>query len=402
MPDNLPVKAHAFLSPSAASRWLACPAAPWMESKYGVDEAKPYAEEGTRAHAEAERCAIAVLSGKSSIDEIVATIGDEELRFCIRMYLEAITNVFFDEPEHWAVECSIDLSGVYGVPNQFGTADCILVAGGVLHVFDYKHGVGVPVSAERNTQLAIYALGVLNSPALSDVHSVVLHIIQPRLPTGPVHSSWAVNRDELNAFRTSVILVAKRVIEIREAGMADSTDYSPGDKTCRFCKARSACGAYAERTSGALGFSKGLPSPKLATNDELGAMLSARSMVKKFFSDLETEAFSRIRLGHEVPGFKIVGGNQGNRRWRDKAEATELLTKTMRIPAAVAYKKELINPTAAEKLYKQGVIGPKQWNKLKNCIVRSAGKPTLADAEDDRPALVFDIAEEIEEIVNGA
>ena len=45
------------------------------------------------------------------------------------------------------------------VPQGFGTGDCVIVSDGLLHIIDYKHGLGVLVSAEKNSQLSCYALG---------------------------------------------------------------------------------------------------------------------------------------------------------------------------------------------------------------------------------------------------
>ena len=42
---------------------------------------------------------------------------------------------------------------------SFGTGDCVIVSDGLLHIIDYKHGLGVLVSAEKNSQLSCYALG---------------------------------------------------------------------------------------------------------------------------------------------------------------------------------------------------------------------------------------------------
>ena len=44
------------------------------------------------------------------------------------------------------------------VKGGFGTADCIIIADGVLNVVDFKYGLGVEVSAIGNTQMRIYAL----------------------------------------------------------------------------------------------------------------------------------------------------------------------------------------------------------------------------------------------------
>ena len=45
------------------------------------------------------------------------------------------------------------------VEDSFGTGDCVIVADETLQVIDYKHGVGVLVSAEKNPQMMCYALG---------------------------------------------------------------------------------------------------------------------------------------------------------------------------------------------------------------------------------------------------
>lgn len=418
MPDDIVVKApssvlneapraHAFLSPSASKRWMACPAAPWEESKCPIEPAGKYAEEGTAAHLVAEGCAIRLLKGEN-IDSALSTVQGEELQYCMRTYLEEIAGTFFETPESWCVEHKVNLSKVFDVPDQFGTADCLLVSGGVLHVFDYKHGEGVMVSAEHNPQLMIYALGALKIPGAEDIEKVVLHIVQPRSPKGAPVSVWETTRTELEAFEEEVKTSARRVIEIRNAGKAEESDYAPSDETCRFCKAKKACSARAGEASAALGLPKKLPSPELADDKELAALLAYKGIVTDFFKDVEDEAFRRIRLGHEIIGFKLVEGNMGIRRWRDAEEAEEMIVRTMRIPQEFAYEKKLINPTRAEALNKKikrqdgtQVIGDRQWAKLENLIVRNPGKPTLVSASDDRPALVFDISEDLEAAANG-
>ena len=47
------------------------------------------------------------------------------------------------------------------VEQGFGTADCIIIADGTLRIIDYKHGLGVLVSADENPQMQCYALGAL-------------------------------------------------------------------------------------------------------------------------------------------------------------------------------------------------------------------------------------------------
>ena len=49
------------------------------------------------------------------------------------------------------------------MPEGFGTADCILICGSVMHVIDFKYGKGVPVNAGGNPQMGLYALGALKA-----------------------------------------------------------------------------------------------------------------------------------------------------------------------------------------------------------------------------------------------
>lgn len=45
------------------------------------------------------------------------------------------------------------------IPEGFGTGDCLIVADDVLHIIDFKYGLGVLVEAEDNPQMMCYALG---------------------------------------------------------------------------------------------------------------------------------------------------------------------------------------------------------------------------------------------------
>ena len=67
------------------------------------------------------------------------------------------------------------------VAESFGTADCIIVADGMLTVIDFKYGLGILVEAEENPQMRMYALGALNLfESLYDIQTVRMIIFQPR------------------------------------------------------------------------------------------------------------------------------------------------------------------------------------------------------------------------------
>ena len=404
------VRKHAVYPPSASARWMVCSASPYMSEKYGVyGPASQYADEGTKAHEVAEACAIRLLRDREPIEVIVSQIEDTELAECMKPYLEEIESTYFEEPESWTVEGKVNLSPVYGLENQYGYVDCMLASGDELHVFDYKHGVGIPVQAEQNTQIMIYAWAALQKPEAKNLTTVTLHIIQPRLPYGPTTNSWTVSREDLRKFGTDLYLYVQKANKILESGNPTDEDFAPGVDTCRFCPAKGSCDAFSNMTSPQLGLPKTLPSPVKATEQELGAVLKFKDLVVDWFKQVEDETFRRITSGKAVPGFKVVKGNQGIRRWRDKKEAEEVL-RSMRIPVDYAYKQEIISPTRAEELNKKvkkdngkPIIGDRQWATLKELVVRNEGKPQLVDESDKREAMTFDVVDDadLEEIADG-
>jgi hypothetical protein len=84
-----------------------------------------------------------------------------------------------------------------------------------------------------------------------------------------------------------------------------------------------------------------------------------------------------------VPGYKLVEGRLGSRKWRD-AEAVEETFKAWRLRKDERYDMSLISPTKAQKLFEHN---EGRWSKLQEQIDRSPGKPSVAPATDRRPAI---------------
>lgn len=81
------------------------------------------------------------------------------------------------------------------VEQGFGTADCIIIADGTLRVIDYKHGLGVLVSAKENPQMQCYALGTLELfDGIYDIDQVSMTIYQPRRQNV---STYEISKDDL-------------------------------------------------------------------------------------------------------------------------------------------------------------------------------------------------------------
>ena len=200
-------KKHALLAASVAARWLNCTAAPHFEEQF-PDSVSEYAAEGTLAHEIAE-CKLrkkyfshgAPRSNTARLNRLKKQeLYSAEIDSATDTYLDVVADqvMSYDSPPSVAVEVRVDLSNY--VPESFGTCDCCIIGGGVLSILDYKHGKGVPVSAEANPQIMLYALGALDRYQLvygDTIHTVRMTIVQPRLflfPTGhrlPQHSGYS-------------------------------------------------------------------------------------------------------------------------------------------------------------------------------------------------------------------
>jgi len=125
-----------------------------------------------------------------------------------------------------------------------------------------------------------------------------------------------------------------------------------------------------------------------ASDEQLGLLMESIDLVEGWAKAVRAELERRMLAGGEVPGFKLVKGREGIRKFSDAAEAEKMM-KSMRLKQDVMYDWTLISPTTAEKLYADGIIGKKQWPKLQALITRSEGGLSVAPAADKRPAVVI-------------
>lgn len=162
---------HALLSASSASRWLKCTASPRYEEDF-PETTSEYAKEGTLAHS---FCELKVVKKFTPMTQRTYTAKlnrlkkDEmyqpEMEKTSDIFIECLTELamLYDVAPYVASEVRVDFSDC--VPEGFGTCDCIMIGGDTITITDYKHGKGVEVSAENNSQMMLYALGALKKYA---------------------------------------------------------------------------------------------------------------------------------------------------------------------------------------------------------------------------------------------
>lgn len=376
---------HALLSPSSAARWMRCPASV-VVTRDMPEDSSPYAIEGTCAH----RLAELLLNGadgfpaEEATKVIAAGVDPDSLVEPVRVYVDYVRSL----GSEIVTEVSLDISLITKEPEARGTSDAVVFSEGVLHVCDLKYGKGEPVSAEDNPQLAIYAGAALAAFGfLGEIREVCMHIVQPRLNSISV---WRVSVDELMAFLGEVTVAGARCLRLldenRDPDTVPAEFFRPCAKACRWCRARGKCAALARYALSAAGLDLPDYTRPAVNGFILSELLGKLDLVSSWIKSVEAYALEALTAGQEVPGYKLVQGKAGNRKWSDEGQADKLL-KGWKVPAEYRYNKTLISPTQAEKLVKLKTLSAEQWDKLGAVITREPGHPTVAPLSDKRPAI---------------
>lgn len=379
---------HALLSASGANRWLACPPSAKLEEQF-PDTTSDAAREGTLAHELAElkvrNYFYTTDFGKRKLNAAVKKLQKEDLWQDEMMgytdqYLDYIRVVAMADRIQGTAEIEKRVDFGRWAPGGFGTADCLLLKGNQLHVIDFKYGKGVPVSAEENPQMMLYALGARDMYGiLYHFDEFHLHIIQPRIDNV---SEWTCTEEELLEFGSYV--KERSALAIDGAG-----EFCPGESQCRFCRARSRCAARAEHNV-KLAFSPDLgKKPPLISNGQMGEYLRLGAGVAKWLAELKDCALAECLAGNDVPGWKAVEG-RSTREWTDMDAAFEVLEKSGVAPEEMLWERKPLTLAQVEKM-----IGKKDFqDTVGSYVAVRRGKPALVQEADSREAITNKITAE--------
>lgn len=371
-------RAHAKLSASGASRWATCPGSVQMED--GIpDKESVYAQEGTLAHEMSELKLKHYLDpkgfGKRKLNAAIKKLKENEL---YQAEMESYTDTYVDFIKEKAlsfpsnpyieIEKRVDFSR--WVDGGFGTCDCVLIHGSTLSIIDLKYGKGVPVSAEQNEQLILYALGAYDAfNLIYNLDKIELNIVQPRINN---FSTWEISLTELLLWGDYFKVQA-------EKALGGNGELVPSAKACKFCKARDICTARAKNN---LSLESEIKlKPNEIPKDKLYEYISRGEDIAKWVADLKAYALDMCLKGEDVKGLKAVAGRT-SRSWTNQDEAINKLIEGG-IDEAIIYDKV---PLTLAKLEK--ALGKQQFTTLVgDLVVTSEGKPTLVFESDKRPAI---------------
>ena len=400
---------HALLSASSSKQWLNCPPSARLQENF-PNESSIYAEEGTFAHS------ICEYKIKKYLHERVERpqseeFHSEELEQSTDVYYEFVVGVIEDmkrggyEPLV-LVEERVDYSHI--APSGFGTADMLIVGldsegTGILHICDYKHGKGVYVDADHNSQMMLYALGALHAYGyIHPIGIVRMSIIQPRLDN---ISTCEMSTEELLSWGESIRETAKLAYEGK--GKQKAGDW------CKFCRAKPVCRACKEEAlalcreefldldAGALSEDcraspvsetdltaaylpdQSIPvfkQPGLVPLSELEEILPTlnriSSWIESVFAYISAEA---INHGVSIRGYKVVEG----RSKRIFTDTKAVVDTAVENGYTDLYKQQLIALTEFEKM-----MGKKKFAQLLGeYVVKPPGKLALVPESDPRPAV---------------
>lgn len=353
---------HSPIGASSYYRWKACPGS--VRLSQGIEsKSSIYAQEGTLAH----EIAALILQGQELDPKVVS--ADQEMLDAISVYTKTVNK---EEGFPLLVEHAFDLSDVF--PGLYGTADAIIFheKSKTLKVFDYKHGAGIPVDVEHNTQLMYYGLGALISSDFVAEH-VELVIVQPRCQhiDGPVRR-WSLNTFDLLEF-------AGQLKQDAEIAMSENAPLQPGDH-CRFCPAAGMCPALKDR---ALSVAKTEFAVATAYDpDELAKILTRLPLLEDWISSVREFAYGEASKGKSIPGYKLVA-KRATRRWKDNDYAVSFLKEKCKLKVKAMYgEPSLKSPAQIEKL-----LTKEQQSQMEDLIEAVSSGNTLAPESDKRPAV---------------
>ena len=303
--------AHSVYSPSAAKRWLSCPASIRLTDaakERGLldDNTSPYALSGTAAMAVLEEMLrapgaayeeafVAAMALRQDAAEGFRLIDNDDSRRAICKAAERLRAIV-RQADLWGVEERVVISD--GDPLIWGTADfwALTDACQTLTVVDYKHGAGYLISAEGNQQLLLYAAGLMRNHLCNyQIKKVRLAICQPRHPEASA-DGW----DEVEEDPAFVRAFMQAVLDRLEQA---ANEPPVTGEHCQYCSALLACPARRAEFEELATMAETVV-PEQADAEMIARAVRMKKRVSDWIAAAERVGLKMIQAGAEVPGLR--------------------------------------------------------------------------------------------------
>jgi hypothetical protein len=320
---------------------------------------------------------------------------DHEMADAVQVYLDTVREIASKEDIEMKrkilkVEERFSLAWLH--PEMSGSNDAMVydVTGKKLYVLDYKHGSGIPIAPDWNSQLMMYGLGACHALWMSQsettrraikvmqmIDEVELIIVQPRAQ-GEAVKRWTISVHDLFFWGMHVLAPAGDATEKKDAPLRSGHH-------CRFCPALAVC---PEQIKQACAVAKTdferpiLPDPSFLTPEDIVKIMSVAETFSAWANEVKAYAQSLAEGGTELPGFKLVA-KRANRSWTDEEHVAAVLEGVL---GDAAYERNVISIAKAEKALKRVGVSPEAtlqglWSKPDNGVV-------LVPESDSRKAVV--------------
>lgn len=360
---------HSLLAASASHRWINCPPSVRLGERY-ENRGSEYAAEGTEAHLLCEYKLKQKLGIEMEDPHDGLQYWSEEMEQNAEDYSDYVMEVYRDEQDKCndpMILIERRVSYERWVRDGFGTADCLVVADGTLHVIDYKNGKGVLVDCEGNSQMMCYGLGALDLfDRIYDITDIAMTIFQPNRDN---LSTSVISRDELLKWADEVLHPAA------ELAYRGEGEYSCGD-WCGFCPVKHICRARADYAMELAKYD--FRDPDVLDETDIADILARTDEMISWASDIKEYALRQALSGRKFSGWKLVEG-KSNRKYTDEDAVAEAVKEAGFDP----YEKRLIGITAMTSM-----LGKKRFNDiLGDLVFKPTGKPVLVPESDKRKEL---------------
>lgn len=378
------INQHSEYSPSRLSRIIACPGSVSLCAEVPQKPASSYAAEGTLLHSYMEQTL-------SSWPEVADLAFDPQKEI---EYTDAITDCieyvqkFVDLNNHPGIKKFIEVKvSMREVDEVYGTLDLGIVLPNELHIFDWKFGRGVLVSAKDNPQLLSYLDGMLNVCTKSGINlpadsKLFIHVVQPRIQN---YQCEEVSYEDL-AKHTSTV---QKAITLSKG---KNPPFNPGPEQCKWCDAAAICKTRVSQTQLDIeaAFAAVVDIENNHANiDDVLAIYKKKADIEVALKQIQQYIYLEMAKGRKIEGYKFVRG-RANRIWGPNATIEAISDLYPDLPVEAFIETKLTSPAKLEKL-----IPKKERQALEALIIKPEGALSIAPIDSPKEEVQVANLEEI-------